>query len=385
MVQRLALVQGGRHISVMPIPLRALSLGLLLAFAQPAMAQPASTQPAVTQAPAEPSGFRIVNRTGADATQLFAVRSPRGVQGDWGSNLLQPNRPLTDGGGFRVNPNADAGCRFDLRLVLGDTREVLLRDQDICANRNIELANARPPAPTAARQPTSGPLAGPAPGTQQASPNAQARAVSTGTGFLVANGRVMTNHHVVDNCNRILLRTPTGHWLAAVPPARMDAALDVAVLNVPGLVGPAVAFRTAPAIRRGEGVVAYGFPLAGLLSSDPKLTRGEVNGLRGLGDNPNQFQISAEIQPGNSGGPLVDMQGNIVGVVVSKLNAQAVSRRTGDIAQNVNFAVQGQAALGFLRRAGVDARTAESSGPERSAPDIGELIHRSTLLLRCER
>nr|WP_314074687.1 trypsin-like peptidase domain-containing protein [uncultured Roseococcus sp.] len=358
--------------------LTALALGLSVLVAPLASAQPAAPS-------GGPQGFRIVNRTGADATQLFAVRSPRGGEGDWGGNLLRPDRPLTDGGGFRVTPNADAGCRFDLRLVLADAREVLLRDQDICANRNIDLANARAAAPSAARQPTSGPLAGPAPGTQQAPPNAQARAVSTGTGFLVAEGRVMTNHHVVDNCNRIILRTPTGHWLAAVPPARMDAALDVAVLAVPGLVGPTVAFRSAPAIRRGESVVAYGFPLAGLLSSDPKLTRGEINGLRGLGDNPNQYQISAEVQPGNSGGPLVDMQGNIVGVVVSKLNAQAVSRRTGDIAQNINFAVQGQAALGFLRRAGVNVRTAESTGPDRSTADVGELIHRSTLFIRCER
>jgi len=375
MVSALPFDRGPGTSARMRMFLPALSLGLLLAL----------TGPVPAQTPPGPTGFRVVNRTGADATQLFAVRSPRGGQGDWGGNLLQPNRPLTEGGGFRVTPNADAGCRFDLRLVLADAREVVLRDQDICANRNIDLANARAAAPSAARAPTSGPLAGPAPGTQQAPPNAQARAVSTGTGFLVADGRVMTNHHVVDNCNRLILRTPTGHWLAAVPPARMDAALDVAVLNVPGLVGPTVAFRTGPTIRRGEGVVAYGFPLAGLLSSDPKLTRGEINGLRGLGDNPNQFQISAEVQPGNSGGPLVDMQGNIVGVVVSKLNAQAVSRRTGDIAQNVNFAVQGQAALGFLRRAGVNARTAESSGPDRSAADVGELIHRSTLFIRCER
>ncbi|WP_424812351.1 trypsin-like peptidase domain-containing protein [Roseococcus sp. YIM B11640] len=341
--------------------------------------------PAWAQNAAEPQPFRLVNRTGADATQLYAVRSPRGGSGDWGGNLLRPDRPLAEGGGFRVNPHADAGCRFDLRLVLSDAREVVLRDQDICANREIALANPRAPAPGQVRQPASGDMARPAPGAPVVQPNAQARAASTGTGFLVADNVVMTNHHVVDNCNRILLRTPSGHWLAAVPPARMDAALDVAILNVPGLVGPPLAFRTGPAVRRGEGVIAYGFPLAGLLSSDPKLTRGEVNGLRGLGDNPNQYQISAEVQPGNSGGPLTDMQGHVVGVVVSKLNAQAVSRRTGDIAQNVNFAVQGQAALGFLRRAGIQARTAESTGPDRSAPDVGEQVHRSTLFIRCER
>lgn len=343
--------------------------------------------PALSQNAAEPSGFRVVNRAGADATQLFAVRSPRGGQGDWGGNLLRPDRPLGDGGGFRVNPAADAGCRFDLRLVLGDGREAVLRDQDICVNRNIDLAHAaRPAAPAAARPPNAAPVARPASReTPLATPNAQSRQVSTGTGFLVANDRVMTNHHVIDGCNRVILRTPSGHWLAAAPPARMDAALDVAVLNVPGLVGPALAFRTGPVVRRGEGVVAYGFPLAGLLSSDPKLTRGEVNGLRGIGDNPNQYQISAEVQPGNSGGPLVDMQGNLVGVVVSKLNAQAVSRRTGDIAQNVNFAVQGQAALAFLRRAGVEPRVAESTGPERSTADVGEITHRSTVFIRCER
>ncbi|WPB83205.1 trypsin-like peptidase domain-containing protein [Sediminicoccus rosea] len=356
-------------------------LASLLALAAPA---PGIIAPAWAQNAAEPSGFRVVNRTGTDATALHAVRSPRGGQGDWGGNLLRPDRPLTEGGGFRVNPAADAGCRFDLRLVLNDGREAVLRDQDICVNRNIDLANAtRPAAPT---PPRPLPMAGPASReTPLAQPNQQARQVSTGTGFLVANERVMTNHHVIDNCNRVLLRTPSGHWLAAAPPARMDAQLDVALLNVPGLVGPALAFRSGPAVRRGEGVVAYGFPLAGLLSSDPKLTRGEVNGLRGIGDNPNQYQISAEVQPGNSGGPLVDMQGHVVGVVVSKLNAQAVSRRTGDIAQNVNFAIQGQAALAFARRAGVEPRLAESSGPDRATADVGEIAHRSTLFIRCEK
>lgn len=350
-----------------------LSLLLLAGLAAPAAGQ-------------EPGGFRVVNRAGAEATQLFAVRAPRGGAGDWGGNLLRPDRPLGDGQGFRVTPSADAGCRFDLRLVLADGREAVLRDQDICANRNLEFATTSRPAAPPGTAPAPARMAGPAGrDVPLAQPNPQARQVSTGTGFLVADGRVLTNHHVVDACNRVLLRAPTGHWLAAVPPARSDAHLDLAVLNVPGLVGPPLAFRAGPTVRRGEGVVAYGFPLAGLLSSDPKLTRGEINGLRGLGDNPAQFQISAEVQPGNSGGPLVDMQGHVVGVVVSKLNAQAVSRRTGDIAQNVNFAVQGGAARDFLRRAGVEAREAQSTGPDRPTADVGEIAHRSTLFIRCER
>lgn len=340
--------------------------------------------PAFAQNAAQPQEFRVVNRAGTPATALHAVRSPRGAQGDWGTNLLRPDRPLPDGAGFRVTPSADAGCRFDLRLVGADGREAVLRDQDICVNRNLAIERLASVAPTpAAATPR---LAGPASArVPLAEPNRRAQRVSTGTGFLVADGRVMTNQHVIDGCSRIILHTPSGPWLAAQPPARADAQLDLALLNVPGLVGPALAFRSEPTLRRGEGVVAYGFPLTGLLSSDPKLTRGEVNALRGLRDNPNQFQISAEVQPGNSGGPLLDMQGNIVGVIVSKLNAQRVAQTTGDIAQNVNFAVQGPTALTFARRAGLTPRVAASRGRELSTADVGDVAHRSTLLIRCER
>jgi S1-C subfamily serine protease len=91
------------------------------------------------------------------------------------------------------------------------------------------------------------------------------------------------------------------------------------------------------------------------------------------------------VQPGNSGGPLFDRQGHLVGVIVSKLNAARVAQRTGDIPQNVNFAVKGTEAAEFLRRAGVTPQMADSRGPDRSAAEVGELAHRSTLFVRCER
>jgi S1-C subfamily serine protease len=220
----------------------------------------------------------------------------------------------------------------------------------------------------------------PPPAVAQAQPNRNARQVSSGTGFVVAPDRILTNHHVVNGCDRVLARTPDGRWLAATPPARTDQALDLAVLTVPGNPGPVLAFRTGPAIRRGEDVIVYGFPLAGLLSSDPKLTRGVINALAGVGNDQNNFQISAEVQPGNSGGPMVDLQGNVVGVVVSKLD----NRRVQNV-DNVNFAVKGDAAQAFLRRAGVPFRTVESRGADRSAADVGEQVHRSTVMLRCEK
>lgn len=356
--------------------MRAIPLLLLGLFALPAGAL-AQGQP-----------FRVVNRTGVDATALHAVRTPRGAAADWGRNLLSPDRPLAPGGGFRVNPAEVAGCRFDLRLVLADGREAVRQDADICADHEISLdAATRPaagPKPAAAAPPLVPPPA-PVPRVAEQRPNQGARGVSTGSGFVVGPDRVLTNHHVVDGCDRVILRTPDGRWLGAVPPARVDRALDVALLAVPGLPGPALAFRAGPEVRRGDAVVAYGFPLAGLLSSDPKLTRGEINGLAGIADNPAQFQISAAVQPGNSGGPLLDLHGHIVGVVVSKLNAQRVAERTGDIAQNINFAVKGDAALAFVRRAGLTPAVADSAGPERSTADVGEIANRSTVFIRCER
>ncbi|WP_270938788.1 S1C family serine protease [Falsiroseomonas oryzae] len=324
-----------------------LLLGLLLSL------------PASAQAPgADP--VRIVNSTGVEATALHAVRNGRA---DWGPNLLTRG-PLASGANFPIRVNPAAGCRFDIRLVLANGQEAVMRDRDICALPMVELFTAAPPPPRVA----------------EARPNQNARRVSSGTGFVVAPDRVLTNHHVIDGCDRVLARTADGRWLAAVPPAGVDSVLDLAVLTVPGNPGPTLAFRSGPGLRRGESVVAYGFPLAGLLSADPKLTRGEINALAGIRNDPATIQISAEVQPGNSGGPLLDMQGNVVGVVVAKLD----SRRVQNV-DNVNFAVRGEVAQAFLRRADVTFRLAESRGADRSAADVGDMAHRSTVMLRCER
>lgn len=342
---------------------------LVLAWLLPALVPSAaqSQSQGQSQSGAQEAPVRIVNRTGQPATALHAVRSGRT---DWGGNLLNRG-PLPNNAAFALRPNADAGCRFDVRLVLQDGREALARDQDICATPRVELYTATAAAPPAITA---------TPGVAQVRPNPQARRVSTGTGFVVAPDRVLTNQHVVDGCDRILARAPDGRWLAAVPPAQVDRALDLSILTIPGNPGPALSFRAGPAVRRGEGVVAYGFPLSGLLSADPKLTRGEINALGGLRNDQNTYQISAEVQPGNSGGPLLDMQGHVVGVVVAKLD----SRRVQNI-DNVNFAVKGDAAQAFLRRAGLAFQTAQSDGAERSAADVGDIANRSTVLLRCER
>ena len=347
-----------------------LALPLLLAPAAPGWAE----------APA----FRVLNRTGQTAVALFAVRTPRGIGNDWGRSLLA--RPLPPEDSFGLRASEAAGCHFDLRLVLADGREARLTGQDICVQSMVVLEAALPLPGAAAGLAKPPPAAGPAPGPAMAPPRPGGTGrLSTGTGFVVARQRVLTNHHVVEGCRRITVRGAEGRELPASLLATPDSQRDLAVLTVEGEPGPALRFRASPAVRRGEEVVTYGFPLSGILSSGPTLTTGEVNALSGMRDNPRQFQISAPVQPGNSGGPLLDRQGNVLGVVVSKLNAAGIAARTGDIPQNVNFAVKGSEAVDYLRGVGVAPQLADSTGRDRSPAEVGELAHRSTVLVRCEK
>ncbi len=208
---------------------------------------------------------------------------------------------------------------------------------------------------------------------------------SSGTGFVVASGQVLTNNHVINDCGRVAVRTPSGQRLQArIGPT--DRRRDLALLTVPAEAGPPLAFRENPAIRRGETVVTYGFPLSGLLSSGPTLTTGDVSALAGLRDNQANFQITAPVNPGNSGGPLLDIQANVIGVVVSKLNAMRTAEMTGgDIPQNVNFAVKGTEALAFLRENNIRPTIRDSTGPDKRVFEVGEVANASTLYILCFR
>lgn len=207
----------------------------------------------------------------------------------------------------------------------------------------------------------------------------------SGSGFVVDPGRLLTNAHVVQRCRAILARNAAGRTARAKLLAT-DTGRDLALLGVPRNFGPALTFRDAPVVLRGESVVTYGFPLTGLLSSGPTLTTGSISALTGLRDSRLDYTISAPVQPGNSGGPLLDAQGHVIGVVVAKLNAAAVARLTGgDIPQNVNFAIKGSEALAFLHRAGVRPATAASTGPELRASAIGEVANPATAFIQCLR
>lgn len=167
---------------------------------------------------------------------------------------------------------------------------------------------------------------------------------SSGTGFFVGRNLVLTNQHVIGGCKKVTIKH--GHDEVSGAIKASDARSDLALIEVKSSSPNSATFRSQAAL--GEDLMAAGYPLSGLLSSDLVVTGGQVNSLAGIGNDPTALQISAPVQPGNSGGPLLDKSGNVVGVISSKLNVAKVSRVTGDIAQNVNFAIKPEIVKLFL-------------------------------------
>ena len=114
-------------------------------------------------------------------------------------------------------------------------------------------------------------------------------------------------------------------------------------------------------------MVAVGFPLPGLLASEANVTTGTVSALAGVGNDTRLLQMTVPVQPGNSGGPLLDLQGRVVGIVVGKLDALQVASVTGDIPQNVNFAIKAGVAQSFLAASGVMYESDETVPGDRGA------------------
>jgi S1-C subfamily serine protease len=170
---------------------------------------------------------------------------------------------------------------------------------------------------------------------------------STGTGFFVSGeGHVLTNNHVAGSCKAIAVRTSARE----IFPARLigaDQRNDLAVLKIDKRIADFAVFRPVPP-DIGEQVYAFGYPLSGVLSSGGNASNGIVSALAGMGDDTSKIQISAPVQPGNSGGPLYDKNGYVIGVIVEKIDALMVAKAIGDVPQNVNFAIKQNTATAFL-------------------------------------
>ena len=205
--------------------------------------------------------------------------------------------------------------------------------------------------------------------------------VSTGTAFSVAPQLLVTNHHVITGCSKLSVVTPEGRRAASVVSA--EASIDLALLRVFGMRGAVASLRTPRSVALGETISVFGFPLAGTLSSSGNFTGGLVSSLQGLRNAAGEIQITAPVQPGNSGGPVLDASGLVVGVVQSKLDAVRAAALTGDMPQNVNFAVSLDVLADFLEMNQVPFRSSPRSASLDTA-QIARMAQQFTYRVECE-
>ena len=160
----------------------------------------------------------------------------------------------------------------------------------------------------------------------------------SGTGFFITrNGYILTCHHVIEDASTI--KVVVGDALYTAKLIRDDPHNDLALLKIYGSFS-AIAFSSKRSGKMGQEVFTIGFPSPILQGVSAKFTKGTINSLTGFQDDIRLYQISVPVQPGNSGGALLDDSGNILGVIVAQLDAKTTFKISGSLPQNVNYAIK---------------------------------------------
>lgn len=169
---------------------------------------------------------------------------------------------------------------------------------------------------------------------------------SSGTGFFISKtGHILTNHHVINNCGAVEVSHEGKMYAAGV--LASDPVNDLSVLKTGARPSTALPLSTNNPSLLQEIYVA-GFPFGKAVSSSVKVTKGIISSLTGFNNNSSQIQIDAALQPGNSGGPILDTKGNAVGVAVSKMDFRYALEQFGAVPENTNFGVKASTARSFL-------------------------------------
>ena len=199
---------------------------------------------------------------------------------------------------------------------------------------------------------------------------------ATGTGFFInQNGTLVTNFHVIEDAEKVVV-VYDGRELPAQF-IKGDKQADVALLRVEASA-PFLKIESVDRVARGEEVFTLGYPLVTIQGQQQKASFGRVNALTGAMDDPAFLQIDVPIQPGNSGGPLINARGNVVGVVTATLSTLGTLRAAGALPQNVNYAVKSEK---ILATAGDLAVVSPRGEKERSFKDLVAATEKSVALI----
>jgi len=203
---------------------------------------------------------------------------------------------------------------------------------------------------------------------------------STGTGVIISSdGLVLTAAHVVKGAGKIEVCLPSGKKTAIV--AKSDPSNDLALLVVDAGGLSAAPLSPSSNVKLGQPVFTIGFPNTEIQGTSPKFTKGEISSLAGIRDEPTQWQISVPVQSENSGSPLFDESGNVVGIVVSKLDAIETAKTTGDLIQNVNYAVKNAYLEPMLQGFKIKKANPKTRGIFKSFESVVEDSKKSVVLI----
>ena len=203
--------------------------------------------------------------------------------------------------------------------------------------------------------------------------------IGSGSGFFVTDqGHIVSNDHVVGVCKKVKAYEAGKEIYLDI--LATDSVNDIGLVKGKFQNIKYLNIKTDGA-ELGEDIVAFGYPLSQTLSDSVKLTKGIVSSLTGLGNNISQIQIDAAIQPGNSGGPVLNMNGQVVGIASAGLSKLYMAQEANFIPENVNFAVSSQTLTAFLKAHKISIGT--SASRTLSTKQLAKIGEPATIQLFC--
>lgn len=204
---------------------------------------------------------------------------------------------------------------------------------------------------------------------------------SVATAFLIAPGYLLTANHAVRGKQRLYVARERDRVFTAARVVGYSEELDIALIQA-SVKGEPMEFGQWQSFPKGAETFVVGFPKIGTYVSDKRITSGIFNGDQRFGGREDWFQLSAEIQRGNSGSPVIGPDGRVYGLISHKLDAQKTVKEYGDFPQNVNFALKSSRILDFLDGYSIRARSAVFDPAKELRPyEIFEAYEGSIFLL----